>query len=515
MTRKITIILLIILTILLVLMAGFSFRWRMIHDAPCNMYLAFLMDEHHQVPYLDFFDFQAPGTYYFFFVMGKLCGYSDSAFRFVDLFLLALIILCTWKYLRNLGFLPAWYATVVFSIFYLSTGPVMSLQREFILLVPLSAALYLTSRSYEGGQFWKWLISGLCLGLAATIKPHAAIALPVIIAMYLIRRKYFQDSTEKSSSFVHLTGALVGGFIIPFVLLGLVMWRQGSLNPFLDMARHYWPLYAQLSGRNTVLSGWERIRFLFEGSLDLGGFPLWLVPASLGSFILLSKKGEKPSIRVQAISLLIFSLVFFIYPLFSSKFWLYHWLPFFYFIILTSSLCLVDSGQKEHAGSNALVWILHIVTILVLISLSLRPSNIIIQQIQGESIDTPKLERVDKISTFLEGVLTPEDRVQPLDWTGGAAHALLVSRARLATSFLYDFHFYHHVSNPYIVKLQKRFLNELMRVRPRFIIRVTERKQMFTGPDTNPHFKPLQDILTRQYRPVLKGSGFTVFERGM
>lgn len=104
--------------------------------------------------------------------------------------------------------------------------------------------------------------------------------------------------------------------------------------------------------------------------------------------------------------------------------------------------------------------------------------------------------------------------MQPLDWTGGALHALLSARAAPATSFVYDIQFYHHVSSPYIQELRRRFITELTAARPRFIVEIDDASKPWPeGPDTTHSFPALRSILARDYQVALRGAGYTIDER--
>jgi hypothetical protein len=104
------------------------------------------------------------------------------------------------------------------------------------------------------------------------------------------------------------------------------------------------------------------------------------------------------------------------------------------------------------------------------------------------------------------------DTVQPLDWCEGANHALLLARARLATPFLYDYHFYHHISYSYIQTLRERFLTSLKRTQPRFIVDMMK-KHRVKGWDTTDKFDELMEYLANAYTPVFVTSDFIIYEK--
>ena len=120
--------------------------------------------------------------------------------------------------------------------------------------------------------------------------------------------------------------------------------------------------------------------------------------------------------------------------------------------------------------------------------------------------------RVDEIAAFLNERLKPGEKVQPLDWTGGAIHAMLLAKAEIATSFLYDYHFYHDISSPLIQGFRKKFLGEMESSKPRFIIEIVTDKPWVTGPDTTFEFPQLRSFLKGNYFVARQGDGYLIYE---
>jgi hypothetical protein len=136
------------------------------------------------------------------------------------------------------------------------------------------------------------------------------------------------------------------------------------------------------------------------------------------------------------------------------------------------------------------------------------------EQLRNRETLSPKEGRVDSIAGYLKTHLRPGDTVQPVDWTGGVIHAMLISKARLATRFVYTFHFYHHVSTPYIQSLRRQFIRQVRASKPRYVIVVDQRLQPFVyGPDTTRSFPELDNMLRFQYRTAYRGKDYTIFER--
>ncbi len=119
----------------------------------------------------------------------------------------------------------------------------------------------------------------------------------------------------------------------------------------------------------------------------------------------------------------------------------------------------------------------------------------------------------EQIGNFLNERLLPGDRVQPMDWTKGAVvHGLLLAEAEVATSSIYDFHFYHHVSSDYIRALRLRFLRELDASNARFVVRGKMGPRP-SGVDTSRRWPGLEQLLAEKYRKVINTRVFAILER--
>ena len=117
----------------------------------------------------------------------------------------------------------------------------------------------------------------------------------------------------------------------------------------------------------------------------------------------------------------------------------------------------------------------------------------------------------DAFSRYLAARLRPGDRVQPLDWTGGAVHGMLQAKALPATRFLYTFHFYHHVDSPFIRRLRKEFVDALSARPPRFLLEATD-SPVPHGKGTSDRFEEFDQWREAHYRVVASGDGYRIWE---
>jgi hypothetical protein len=170
-------------------------------------------------------------------------------------------------------------------------------------------------------------------------------------------------------------------------------------------------------------------------------------------------------------------------------------------MILLSALCLVEVKWQTS------------IVLLIVILLSLRMPNAIFRQIESKPIATAS-SRADQIKLYLAKHLEEGDTVQPLDWTGGTLLAMLETRAHIATPYVFDFYFYHHVSEPYIQNLRAKFMNDLQASLPRFIVEVTAiDKPWISGEDTSREFPELRAFLMENYSVTIQKDDYVIYER--
>jgi len=479
--RRAANILLALLAAYLITQAVYSTRWQIAHDEAPLLYEAFLMQSG-QMPYRDLFDFQMPGSFLAYFALGSLSGFSAFRLRLLDLLILAAILTATYFALKRFGKAPALAAALLFGLKYLQGGPGMSLQREYLLLIFLAPAVYISLLDEMTPRLR--LTLGILFGLSALIKPHAAIGLIPMLAADLW-------AFVKRPSLTLLPAA--AGFLFPIVAVFAWLGFTGALTPFLSIATNYWGLYSQINGQMEITSGAERMSLLLTQTLHLGGHALWLIPAAIGIYFNQNKK----TYLIAALA-----LCYALYPAFSGQFFPYHYIPFTYFIILLAALTF-----RPSTFNLALL-----VTCYFLLFTLVLPSNTFLRQLQDKPLST-STDRAAQIARFLEKNLQDGDTVQPLDWTGGSLLAMLQTRARIATPYVFDFYFYHHVSNPYIQSLRADFMTDMQAANPRFIIEVTAiDKPWVSGPDTSREFPELRVFLDENYSVAIQRDDYTIYE---
>lgn len=494
-------VILILLAALLLAQAAFSLSWPIAHDEAPLLYEALLM-QNGQTPYKDFFDFQMPGSYLFYYLLGLLSNFSPLRLRILDLAILAAVLLITYFAMRRFGKPSALAAPTLFALKYLEGGPAFSLQREYLILIFISLSIWIGADASR--TFFKRLSLGLLYGLVFTLKPHAALGLVPFLLFDIADLRERRELTLQTLARQIVLPASIG-FIIPISLIALYLAITHSLFPFISIALNYWRLYSQINGEMAVTPSAERTAYLLNQLPRLGGSGFWLIPAAFGIYLNKNR---------QTYLLASLALLYALYPALTGQFFPYHYIPFLYTIILIASIVLqVESSKLKVATFNLQPSTLLFVTLLLVTLATIRPSQTFLRQLAGKSIATSS-ERSAAIADFLADNLEPGDQVQPLDWTGGALLAMLQTRAPLATSYVFDFYFYHHVSNPYIQSLRADFMNQLQESKPRFIVEVTSiDKPWVSGEDTSRDFPELRAYLGESYSVEVKREDYVIYER--
>jgi len=417
--------------------------------------------------------------------------------------------------MRRFDWRVAWSSVVFFGFYYFQCGAKMSLQRDYVLILPISMAIFLatSSRVLIQRPLIRSSIIGAFFGLAATIKPHSVIALPLVIGFNLIQS--VPNIKIRPLGLLMRKGAKIiifctAGFIIPIAASLLWLWKKGALPYFWEIINSYLPLYVEMTSAHEFITGFAHIKYMIGSYLRLGEMAVLIITACSGIFII-HLIGDISTSKKRMIYLFLALAIFYsIYTAISGQFFYYHWMPFSFFVILLASIPMHRYADQNISITKRLF---PIFLIIIMVLLSFRPPDEFWQQLRGLPATNPKSGRVDEIANFLTSHLKQGDRIQPLDFTGGALHAMLIARAEIATPFIYDVQFYHHISNSYIKKLRRRFIKNLKQSNPRFIIAIETNKPWVSGIDTTREFKELKSIIDSHYSVSFHGDGYLIYEK--
>jgi hypothetical protein len=485
-----------------------SMGWRMEHDVPLAHYSAFMHAEYGAKPYENLFEISFPGTILMHLGITRIFGYGDRGLMVANALWFLGLSGATYALMSRFGRSVAFGAVTLFGVAYFGFGQDMMMQRDCVLILFVTCALFVYARD-SAPTAGRRAIIGLLVGAAAAIKPHSGIALvPIAVDdVWTIAQGIAPGDIRGFAK--RVTAAALGygaGFAIPVALVGAWLFASGGFPAWLEMSRSYLPLYLHMRGDHKTVRGMARALSLVLGFLGFGGQSAWFLAAGTGAAILLGRgEARSPSARLGRL-LIVETAAFAVYPVFSGQFWPYHYVPFIYFLALLASLCLT----RDPAPYGSLGGLLPRVALAI--TLLSGPVVPCVAHLRNPPV--LRKGQVDAMATFLEAHLEPGDTVQPLDWTGGVVHAMLISRARLATRFMYDYHFYHHVSNPFIQVLRQRFLAEIGAARPRFVVDYFgESKPWPSGEDTTRDFPELRAFLADNYVVDVSSDNYRIYER--
>ena len=238
------------------LLALLSLRWPLFRDLPLMLYPGFLVSDLGAVPYRDFMDMNPPGTILLGSLLHTVTQGVPLVCRITDLLLLAAIGIATCVALRSRGIKAGLLATFCFAIAYLSRGPGMSLQREFVCMLPLSISAALILGGGDRGQraWLRWIFRGVLAGLAGSVKPPIVICWIPLVLLACWRTwdaKHTVDGRGLVRSLAPGFGIMAGG-VVALLAVGTWLWATGGLGSYLEMVRAYYPLYMQIGGDGAV-----------------------------------------------------------------------------------------------------------------------------------------------------------------------------------------------------------------------------------------------------------------------
>jgi hypothetical protein len=478
------------------LLAWRSTTWQPEVDLPLAIVGGRLMVERAAVPYRDFFDMNPPGAWLAAAGLVWATAGDALALRLVDLGLLAILVaggaLVCRRADPQYGALGGACGSLAFAQFYLGGGPGFALEREYLLLLPLLATvLALAWRDRLSGR--RAFAVGLGVGLATLVKPTVVLLLPWAAAVV---------PAEVRHRRVFGVVSMLSGVAAPLVLVLGWLWTTGALGSFLDIATRYWPLYAGVSARPYHdVDGMARGAYAIARLGMLSAAPLLGpgVGAAVGVWLTATRRSRDPAAWRVVRLLAGIAGVGILHAVLSVKGWPYQWLLYAW------SACLLTGYGAVvglSAGRPAVAAVIGAAWLWAGPALAPAPSTLSPDQHACIGAIRASVESLDAADT-----------VQPLDWTGVALAGLTTARTGVATSFLEDVHFYHHVHSGYVAALRHRLIVEMSTTRPRLIVDV-HYSGWREGPERSRPFGELRAFIASEYAPRWSSPGCTLWERG-
>jgi hypothetical protein len=475
-------------------------QWPMMREAHYLHYIGYLLNEHHFAPYRDVLETSWFGTFLFHMLVGKVFGYTSLAFRIADIFVLTALLVITWNILRRLDIFAAWIGTLTFALAYLHYGPANTLQRDFLILLPISSAVLISLPVQLSARLRAGLIGAL-FACAASIKPHAVMGLaPVLFLLYT-------QTQAPHPPLMRMLLQCATGFIATFCCGLLWLWYRDGLAAFIDMSLHYLPLYQDLNGAHEMITPAQRLKNTLQWwEIFTWNWPGILAISALRGWLVTEKNSQQRNLLIAILAL---ALCYNLYPLPAGKFWDYHWVPFTYFAILSASLLLMPARKSSlTAQALTIACTLYFLHSLHSQYIPWRGLTDQLQRYPDISIDT----RSEKeIADFLQQHLQPGDTLQVIDQGGPSTLYLLRAQAVLATPYLGSFVFLHHINEPYVQQAQKKFLQQLQLKKPKLMMVMTDFTRP-SGQDTLAEIPGLKKFLAEHYQPLWQQPAFTIWQ---
>jgi hypothetical protein len=490
------------------LLLVFALHWPLEHDLPIFLYQGYLIHEFGAVPYLDFFEVNAPGTMITSLWIHLLTDGSSFALRILDLFALGSLTGLTMLVLRPHGWRSGVLASACFAIVYLGAGNTQALQREFLCMLPLALSIWLTFRLRDGVRR-PWLAMSAIGALSAvtlSIKPALVICWIPLGAMALATR--FPARPDGLGAVLReaaKVSAALGVGVAATLLLVTAQIGTASLASYLEIVREYYPLYHQMNSHGSL---WELhglsdyLRRYGLGTFELFFDYRFIALPFLG--LALAWNLRERRLLAQVVTLCGVALCALLYIPITGKFWQYHAFPLYYAMSLLAGLAV--SGALERSRTQA-AWQNGIVCLAIALSLPLGTMLEEYWRWGGDRAYPVKGGRVALIARYLEENTRPGEPVMALDTTSGALHGLYQARRPMYGRLVYDYMLYHHIDRPYIRKLRAELLDQLAGNGFDVLVRMDDTWSR------RPNFPELDATIAEHFDVALQENEVTIFRR--
>ena len=468
-----------------------SLRWEFAHDTPLGHYAGLLIARFGRMPYRDFFETVMPGAFAFHALVVRLFGPGNVAFAAVNLAFLTLVAAAAWAFLARIDRVVATAFVVWYALNYLGGGPTAILQRDFLAVLPIAAAMALMAARWPQGPILRPLLCGVLFGLAATIKPQLALGAPLVI---------LADIALGGSIFG--IGLALLGFAVPIAAALLWLASNDALAPFIEIMTKYLPSYLQQTGEHVFLPSAERRSYLFWNTILFGWYwrsVLHAIPAiAIALWAVRRDRTKTILVGLTAAMMVVYGLL----PTLAGQFWNYHYFPFVFFLIMVLSFLLLPLRQFAAMPKLAILC-------AVLLGSAVDGTLQAHLQFGRNEAEGGRVERIEKA---LSGMLKPGETVQPIDWADGVVHAMLRLGLPPATPFFIDYQFYHDVDDPEIQALRRRFIEAMEKNKPTYLVEATRRPRV-SGLRSAATFPAFDRLVAENYHVVHQEEDFRILKR--
>jgi hypothetical protein len=485
-------------------------------------YSAWLMNEQHAVLYRDIFEINFPVPFLFHQFLGKVIGYDAGALRAVDLILFGTLSYISWKILKPVSRASAVAAPGLFSVFYWVNGGEFILEREFIGLIPASAAFLVAVSSKKSPLFCS-LITGALAGLAISIKPNFFVMLPALFVILWHRQYLASKALHYSGKPVERNKAwqLLAAMILTSACVSLApflwIYYKGGMDNFVHIYKTFLPIYTRC--RYDLWhydSDAERRAMLLSNFLKFAKLSFSFAIPGLVWAWLCNASNTLARQRILYLAAMVFAFVW--YELIAGKFWLSHLLPTIYWSALGFSLLLspVIPPDSNQASGTHPTWkfVVSIAAVGIFSYYSYRFSSLSLpQMIAAHETANTSVSRSQKIADYLKTHLQPNETVQVMDMATDGQAALLLARAPTASRHLIDVPLYMEPDSADTQALRQELIDTLQKKPAAYIVYI----QNFLHPGGGnrlQEFTALKQIIDADYEVALdSGDSFVIYHR--
>lgn len=218
-----------------------SLNWPLVHDGPLMHYIAWRILAG-DIPYKEIFDINMPGTYLIHMFVITVFGSGDLGWYLFDLVWVCFAALSIALYCLPHGRWSMTFASLLFLAAYFGSHIYDIGQRDSLIFPFLILGAHFIARSIEIGNEKGYLfVSGVAIGCAVTVKPHALILLLFFALIDL------WNSHKVSKDILKRIAALTCGALIAPVAVMIWLIAAGAFLPFSELLSGYLlPFYSRL-----------------------------------------------------------------------------------------------------------------------------------------------------------------------------------------------------------------------------------------------------------------------------
>jgi hypothetical protein len=294
-------------------------------DQALFLYFAQAIDQGERL-YVDVWDMKQPGIFWFYWLGGKMFGFSEFSVKLLELGYLAAFAFSLIVCLRRC-FHHRWLSSVVaiaaLGSYYAFAGTRELTQVEIIISLPVFLSAWLLAKDYasSGARMIGRGSAGLFAGIAVTFKLFYA---PIFIAFVLVAiLEIWRRASPRPQLFraaFEVLWPFTIGVLMVLGAVSLILWRQGLFDELLWNSFVYPLLALGSSAEGTDLG-----RLARNVSWMLASMGPWLLFA-LVAVSRVNDAGEPAIMRQMLAWLLVASVLI---ALQSLMFWKYHFLLLF------------------------------------------------------------------------------------------------------------------------------------------------------------------------------------------